>query len=192
MRVTFALVFAVVACAGYPAGAQTPSVSFMPPTQPQGQATPRWARIAFFDPSRVAGESSFGKSASMTLETLRRKRAVEADAKNKALRAEQQKLETGSAVMSDAARAELAKKIDKFQIDVQRFLEDARAELLSTEQRLSDQLRRMLVPALDRVAKQRGLDLIFSRADSGLVWGDPKFDISDDLVKELDRGDPPK
>ena len=94
--------------------------------------------------------------------------------------------------LSEAARAEIAKSVDRFQIDLRRFLEDARAELAGTEQRFSDQLRSLLIPALDRVARQRGLDLIFNRAESGLAWADPIFDISDELVKELNRSDQPK
>jgi outer membrane protein len=190
MRAAFGIAFALVLSVDHVLWAQTLPVTFQP--SPQQEPVPRWARVAFFDPARVASQSSLGKAAAEALEALRRKRAEEADERRKTLRAEQEKLERGGGVLSEMARADIARKVDRFQIDLQRFLEDARAELAATEQRLTEDFRRKLAPALDRVAKERRVDLIFSRSDSGLAWADPAFDISDEIVKQLDRPDPPK
>jgi Skp family chaperone for outer membrane proteins len=60
--------------------------------------------VAFFDVGRVTSESQAGKAALATLAALRSKREAEADERAKALREEQQKLESTKTVMSDIVR----------------------------------------------------------------------------------------
>jgi outer membrane protein len=180
---------AVFVCAAVPVSAQTLSATFAP--QAAASEAPRWARVAFFDVGRVTSESQAGKAAMATLAALRSKREAEAEERAKALRLEQQKLERGGTVLSAPARAELAKKIDRFQVDLQRFLEDARAELEAAQREVEEQFRRRLAPAVERVATERGVDLVFSRTDSGLFWANAKFDLSADIVKHLDAAAQP-
>lgn len=183
------ILVALLACAAAPASAQTLSATF--PPQPPAPEVPRWARVAFFDVGRVTSESQAGKAALATLAALRRKREAEAEERAKALRLEQQKLESAGTVLSMPARAELAKRIDRFQLDLQRFLEDARAELEATQRDIEEQFHRRLGPAVEKVAAERGVDLVFSRSESGLFWANAKFDLSADIVKYLDAAPQP-
>jgi outer membrane protein len=180
---------AIIACAAAPASAQTISATLGP--QPAAPEVPRWARVAFFDVGRVTSESQAGKAALATIAALRSKREAEAGERAKALRQEQQKLESGGTVLSAPARAEIAKRIDRFQLDLQRFLEDARAELEATQRDVEEQFRRKLGPAVEKVATQHGLDLVFSRTDAGLFWASEKFDLSAEIVKHLDAAPQP-
>ena len=180
---------AVLTCAATPANAQTLSAMFAP--QAAASDAPRWARVAFFDVGRVTNESQTGKAALATLAALRNKREAEADERARVLRLEQQKLEGSGAGLSATARAELARKIDRFQLDLQRFLEDARAELDAAQREMEEQFRRKLGPAVERVATARGVDLVFSRTESGLFWASTKFDLSADIVKHLDAAPQP-
>lgn len=183
------ILVAVLVCAAAPAGAQAVSATLAP--QAPAPEVPRWARVAFFDVGRVTSESQAGKAALATIAALRTKREAEAGERARALRAEQQKLEMSGLMLSDPARAELAKRVDKFQLDLQRFLEDARAELETTQRDVEEQFRRKLGPAVERVAAQRGVDLIFSRTESGLFWANASFDLSADIVKHLDAAPQP-
>jgi hypothetical protein len=44
-----------------------------------------------------------------------------------------------------------------------------------------------LTAVVERVARARGVQLVFNRSESGLHWGDPALDISDELVTQLNR-----
>jgi len=184
------ILVAVLVSAAVPASGQTISATFAP--QAPASEGPRWARVAFFDAGRVTTESQAGKAALATLAALRKKREAEADERARALRAEQQKLESTVTLLSEPARAELAKKIDRFQLDLQRFLKDARAELEATQRDVEEQFRRKLGPAVEKVAVQHGIDLVFSRTESGLFWANATFDLSADIVKHLDTAPQPK
>lgn len=171
------------------APAQT-AVAFGAPSQPEAPA--RWARVAFFDMDRVTLESATAKDAMSALQALREKRSKEAESRSRAIEEQQRKLTNTALRLSDQARADLTKSIERFQIDLQRFLEDARAELAATQREHERNLLRRLAPAVEKVAKQRGVDLVFSRSHSGLLWGNPELDISTDLIKQLDAGSLPR
>ncbi len=83
------------------------------------------------------------------------------------------------------------KRIDRFQLDLQRFLEDARGEIDAAQRDVEERFRRQLGPAVERVAAERGVDLIFSRTKSGLFWANASFDLSADIVKHLDAAPQP-
>lgn len=143
-------------------------------------------RVAFIDMERVSAQSAAGRAALAALQALREKRSVEAATRSKALQAERQKLASTSSVLSASARADLAKQIERSQVDLQRFIEDAQAELASSQRQYEERLLRRLGPAVEIVARQQGIDLVLSRAHAGLVYGNPKLDISAAVIDQLD------
>jgi Skp family chaperone for outer membrane proteins len=166
--------------------AQTLNVSF---DQQQQTSLPvsRWAAAAFFSAERVFGESAAGKRALGELTALREKRSTEANERAQALKAERDKLEAGTSLLSEQARDQAQKKIERFEIDMQRFLQDAQSELEARQRELEAAFQKQLTAAVERVAKARGVQLVFNRSESGLHWGDPALDISDELVAQLNR-----
>jgi Skp family chaperone for outer membrane proteins len=102
------------------------------------------------------------------------------------LQSAQQKLDQGGSVLNDAARAQLANDIDKQQRDIQRFTEDAQNDLQKLQQELQDDFQRKLTPIIAKVAQDKQLHMIFSVTDSGLVWGDPALDLTDEVIKAFD------
>ncbi len=106
--------------------------------------------------------------------------------KQKALAANQQKLQTGAGVLSDAAAAQLQAEIQKQTVELQRFQEDAQNELNDVSQRAQVEFNNKLIPILDQVGREKDLLMIFSIADAGIAWATPGLDVSADVVKALD------
>ena len=75
--------------------------------------------------------------------------------------------------MSDAARAALEKDIERMNVEGQRFQQDAQAEINELSQQLQNEFQQKLFPILDLVAKEKGIDLLLSAADAGMVWATP-------------------
>jgi Skp family chaperone for outer membrane proteins len=48
--------------------------------------------------------------------------------------------------------------------------------------------KRKLLPLIGQVAAEKGLYMVFSAADSGLVWADPGLNITPDVIKRLNSG----
>jgi len=178
-----------------PAG-QTPPAQprpAAPPPAPVAQAPaqpkppfPTGVKYAFVYVQKIASDSAEGKAATAKISALNNQKVTELNEKNKALQAAQQKLEQGGSVLNEAARAQLANDIDKQQREIQRFTEDAQQDVQNLQQQLQEDFQRKLTPVLAKVAQEKQLHMIFSVTDSGLVWGDPALDLTDDVIKEFD------
>jgi outer membrane protein len=178
-----------------PPAQQTP-----PPVQPQAPATqpaaapqaapappakfPEGAKYAFINIQRIASESSEGKASSSRIEQLRAKKAAELSEKNKTVEALQAKQR--SAVLGEAAAAQIQKDIDKTQVEIQRMTQDAQSELQELQNELQLDFQRKVGPVIESVAREKGLQLLFSQADSGLVWADTGLDLTAEVIRRLD------
>jgi Skp family chaperone for outer membrane proteins len=164
-----------------------------PVTPPAPAATPQpprpfpeGAKIAYVDLQRIAQSSAEGKAAAAKLEELKKQKTAELTEKNKALEGLRTKLQQGGTVLSDGARAQLEKDIDKQTREIQFLQQSAQAEFEQLEQELNQEFQRKLNPILDQVSKEKGLHMLFSIRDNGAVWADTGLDLSDEIVKRFD------
>lgn len=128
-------------------------------------------RLAYFSPQRAFFQSSDGKAAEARLTSLQSQTSREVDARNAKLKALQQELATRSSVLAEAARREREQEIDRVQLDLRRFVEDAQAEFLGVQRNLENAFLAKLAPA-----------------DSGLLaWADPSLDITADVVAVVNQ-----
>jgi outer membrane protein len=88
--------------------------------------------------------------------------------------------------LSEAARGQLEKEIERQNVEVQRFQQDAQAEINELQMQLQSEFQQKLTPVLDALAKEKGLQALFSAADAGLVWADPGLDLTTETIKKLD------
>ena len=172
-------VSAQVPPASAPAAAQAPA----PPVQ---RPFPVGTKYAFINIQRIAAESAEGRAATTRVQALNQQKVVELNDKNKALQAAQQKFEAGATVLSDLARAQLQKEIERLQIDIQRFSEDAQQDVTNLQNQLQEEFQRKLSPVVQQLATEKDLHLLFSVIDSGLVWADPALDITTEVIQKFD------
>jgi outer membrane protein len=92
--------------------------------------------------------------------------------------------------MSDAARAELEKKIERQNVEIQRMTQDAQQEVQELQQELQNEFQRKLMPIVQKVFDEKGLQILFSAADAGIVFADPGLDITNEVIKRFDTGAP--
>src|SRR5688572_15449056 len=164
---------------GGSAFAQAPAV--VPPQQAP-------LRMAFLDLQRIAAESSEGKAASSKVQALTQKKSTELQEKTKALQGNQQKIAQGGAVLNDAARAQTQKEIDRLTVEIDRFQEDANAEVQELQQSLQADFQEKLRPVVDAVVKELAIGLLFSAGDAGAIYVDPSLDITGEVIKRFDSG----
>jgi outer membrane protein len=169
-----------------PARPATPAPAPAAPTTPPAPF-PAGAKIAYVNLQQIANLSAEGKGLTAKVQALMQKKQNEAQAKSKALADAQQKLSQSSALMSDTARAALEKDIERMNVEGQRFQQDAQAEINELSQQLQNEFQQKLFPILDLVAKEKGIDLLLSAADAGMVWAAPGLDLTMDAVKKLDE-----
>jgi outer membrane protein len=162
-----------------------PAPATVPATPPA--PFPAGAKIAYVNLQQIANLSAEGKGLTAKVQALMQKKQNEAQTKSKALADAQQKLSQSSALMSETARAALEKDIERMNVEGQRFQQDAQAEINELSQQLQNEFQQKLFPILDLVAKEKGIDLLLSAADAGMVWAAPGLDLTMDAVKKLDE-----
>jgi outer membrane protein len=165
--------------------AAAPAPSTVPASPPA--PFPAGAKIAYVNLQQIANLSAEGKALTAKVQALMQKKQNEAASKSKALADNQTKLQQSGALMSEAARTALEKDIERMNVEGQRFQQDAQAEINELSQQLQNEFQQKLFPILDLVAKDRGIDLLLSAADAGLVWAAPGLDLTMDAVKKLDE-----
>jgi outer membrane protein len=188
------VVFALsMVLAASPVFAQAPAPAAPPAAQqpPAPKPFPEGAKVAYVVLQRIANESADGRVATTRIQALQQKKAAELAERNKQLTGLQQKLEKEGAVMSAAAAADLQKQIEKLNVEVQRFTQDAQAEVQELQQELQQEFQQRLEPVLQQVAQDMGLQFVFNGPDAGLVWADAALDISGEVIKKLDSAKPP-
>jgi outer membrane protein len=166
--------------------APTPAPAAAPPRE-----FPAGAKIAYVVLQRIANESADGRVATTRIQALQQKKAAELNDKNKQLTTAQQKLEKEGSVMSLTAQTDLQKQIERLNLEVQRFTQDAQQEVQELQQQLQAEFQQRLEPVLQAVAQEKGLQFVFNGPDAGLVWADAALDISTDVIRRLDASKPP-
>ena len=186
-----------------PAFAQAPAGQTPAPTTPAAQqpatpapapapaaAAPRpfpeGAKIAYIDLQFIATNSVEGKAATAKIQEFTKKKTAELEAKQKALEASRSKLLQGGTVLSDQARSQMEKDIDKMTRELQYAQQDAQSEQKQLTDDLQMDFQTRLNPLIDVVAKEKNLHMVISIADSGAVWADTGLNISSEVMKRLD------
>jgi len=152
------------------------------PSAAMAQATT--FKVGVIDIQKVLKTSLSGK------EALRRLQDA-ADKKEEFLKKKQKELEVlqkqyNTAPLSSEKKSELESKIQTLIKDVNRFKEDARAELQKAEAQELRSLEAEVMPIIEKLGKGETFQLIFGKQQSGLVFMDPVLDITDHVIATYD------
>ena len=185
--------FALVAAPGQ-VMAQAPATP--PPAAPAPQAQPprpfpegaKWATI---DIQRIAAESAEGKASTAKVQALNQKKVAELSEMNKKLQADQQKLQTQGAMLNEAARADLERAIERQTKEFQRSQQDAQEEVQQLQTDLQNAFQTKLYPVIQQVVSEKGIQMLFSARDAGIVYADPGLDLTADVIRRFDSAATP-
>ncbi len=150
------------------------------------------SRFGGLSPQRVFAESTVGKAGMARLATLKEKQAREIAARNDALESKERALQETGGVLSEEVRTQRTRELEKFRIDVRRFIEDAQADLLGAQRDVETAFLVKLRPAVEKVARDKGLQIVVNLDTDTVVWADPALDITSDVVQQLARAAGPQ
>jgi outer membrane protein len=164
-----------------PPAAAAPAPAPQPP-----RPFPEGSKFAFVDIQVIASNSAEGKAATAKLDELRKKKNTDLQSKATALKGMQDKLNAGGTVLSDSARSQLQKDIEKAQRDLEYAQQDAQTEVQDLTNQLQEEFQTKLNPILEQLRVDKNLLMIFSSRDAGIVAADMGLDLSDEAIKRLD------
>ena len=164
----------------------TPAQAAPAPVPPPPAAFPQGAKIGLVNLQQIAQLSGDGKASTARVQALITKKQTEAAAKSKLLQDNQNKLKQSGALMNDAARTQLEKDIERQTLEEQRFQQDAQAEINELQTELQGEFQKKLFPVLTELAQEKGLHLLLSQADAGVIWWEPGVDLTPEAIKRFD------
>ena len=138
----------------------------------------------------MLAESALGQDATRQIQALQQQRVAELNQRNQVLQSFQQQLDAGTGVLSAQALAQIQREIERLQVDLQRFTEDAQAEVQALQQGLLADINQRLLPIVQQVFEERGLQMLFDIADPVLVWWNPAVDLSSEVIERFDEANP--
>lgn len=160
------------------------------PAGAAAQIAPRSAtlsrELAVFSPARAYAMSADGKTAQARLSALEALKAGEIETRRRIIDAQRAELEKAGAVLSDAARAQRTQSIQRFEVDLDRFIQDAQTEVMGVQRGLENAFLARLRPALEGVIKERALKLVLNEDAGHVAWADPALDITPAVVVALE------
>ena len=149
-------------------------------------------RVAVLDFQRAVTENSEGKKAQEKFVAELTKRQKEFDDKQKSLSDAQTKLQTGDKALSDTAKSDLARQIDKLNTDLQRMNDDAQKELGEFQQQLFRPIMEKAQDAVKSYSTENGFAVVFdvsSQANS-IIYRDDIADITTEIIRRIDAAAP--
>jgi Skp family chaperone for outer membrane proteins len=67
-----------------------------------------------------------------------------------------------------------------------RFAEDTYKDMNAMTQRMFQKIQGELLPIIEKLGKERGLDIIFDLGSSGAVYYSPTIDVTQEVIKRYD------
>jgi len=150
------------------------------------------SNVAVVDFERAVVESAEGKKASEKFNAALQAKQADAEKRRKDLEDAQKKLQNGARTLSDSAKSDLQREIDRKTTELQRVNEDAEKEL----QTLRDDLLRPIAERATQILQAMGAEKNYtivvdlSNQEHNVIWYNPKNDITAELIKRIDAATP--
>ncbi|MFP4477641.1 MAG: OmpH family outer membrane protein [Desulfatibacillaceae bacterium] len=143
-------------------------------------------KVGFINLKRLVNESDLGKTAKKDIAKLRKDRTADATEKQRQVNHLKQVIEEQGDTMSPEEKREKLEALQKTYKDYQRLIEDAKEDIAREDRELVSIILKKADDVLKEVAKKRKYTIIL-KDPATIGYLDPEVDITDEVLKELDR-----
>jgi outer membrane protein len=170
--------------------AQNPTT---PPATPQVAAQPAApvvigpAKLGFVNMGLAIATCDEGKREFTAVQAYVDQKSADLQKQQKELEALRSQLEIQGSKLTDDARATLADEIETKDTAMQRFQQDTQKDIDKRRQNVQTAIGRKLTPVLEKVAKEKGLNVVqFIDAN---IYGyiDPSLVVTEDVIKAYNQ-----
>jgi outer membrane protein len=144
------------------------------------------AKLGMVNSQEVLEKSAEGKKAIAQLQAADKKYTDEITKLDDQIKQLQNRLTTQRLTLTADAAAGIQADIQKKQTDRQRAAEDASRAMQELQANLLSRIQSELMPIIEQMRQDKGLDLIFDLTRSGTVYFNPALDLTDEVVRRYD------
>jgi Skp family chaperone for outer membrane proteins len=135
--------------------------------------------MAMVNMPRLVAETAVGKAASARIDALRKE-------KEKAI------LDKRAAIQALTQKNPADPGIERGQRELERFAQDAEAELAALNAQLQGEFTRVVSPILKQILEEDHLGVIIEFPSPLVIFVDPSADITEKVIQRLTAADKPK
>lgn len=143
--------------------------------------------LAIVDIQRVVNESIIGKAARSNVEAQIKKSKAKLSNLQSDLEKGQSELQKQAGVLSASALDERREALSRKQLDVQRSYQDIQEQLAKLNEREIKKVVDEANKVVDALAQERGYTFVFERDRRSVVYASPRIDITEEVIKTLDK-----
>jgi outer membrane protein len=96
------------------------------------------------------------------------------------------KINTQRLTLSEEALYNMSADLTKKQTDRKRVAEDASRDFQDLQVKLFNKVQSELIPIIEALGKEKGIDIILDLAKSGAVYFNPSIDLTEEVIKRYD------
>jgi outer membrane protein len=96
------------------------------------------------------------------------------------------KINTQRLTLSEEALYNMSADLTKKQTDRKRVAEDASRDFQDLQVKLFNKVQSELIPIIEALGKEKGIDIILDLAKSGAVYFNPSVDLTEEVIKRYD------
>jgi Skp family chaperone for outer membrane proteins len=145
------------------------------------------SKVAIVDFEKALVDSTEGKKSSDKFNATLQSKQSDGQKRQQELEDAQKKLQTQERTLSETAKANLQKDIDRRNTELQRFNEDSQKELQSLRNELLRPIAEKASAILNQLAAEQGYTLVvdISNPQNNVVWFNPGNDITAELTRRI-------
>ncbi len=150
-------------------------------------------KMGMLNSQEVLEKSAEGKKAIAQLQTADKKYGDAITLLDDQIKQLQSRLSAQRLTLTAAAAAGIQAEIQKKQTDRQRSIEDASRAMQELQATTLTKIQADLMPIIEQLRKDKGLDLIFDLTKSGTVYYSPALDLTAEVIRRYDalKASPP-
>lgn len=154
-----------------------------------------WAaegKFGYIDMQRALNNTEAGKDAKQQLQVKLKGYQDQINAKQDELQKLKGDLEKQGVALSETARAAKEKDYQQKLKDFQRFTKDAEEDLQARDGEFTKKLVEAMSKVVNDYGRKNGYTIIFDARGAGMLYADQKADLTDEVVKAFNAGNPKK
>jgi outer membrane protein len=96
------------------------------------------------------------------------------------------RINTQRLTLSEEALYNMNADLQRKQTDRKRVAEDASRDFQDLQMKLFNKIQSELIPIIEAMGKEKGIDLVFDLARSGAVYFNPGIDLTEEVIRRYD------
>lgn len=145
------------------------------------------SKVAFVDMQKAIQSTKAGKKAKESLDTEYQKRKKDLDKKKADIEKMGQDLEKKKAVLSEEVLGRKQMELQEEMMKFQKVVAENQLEIQKREKELVEPILEKLRSAIEKVAKEQKISMVFEKGPQNILYADKDSDITDAVIAAFEK-----